>query len=74
RAREASRGEEDHGMSTALALLLGVGVGVGLGMILAPASGEETRGTISHKVHEFGDRMRDRFNERHEPGSASYGT
>ncbi|MBO0912487.1 MAG: YtxH domain-containing protein [Acidobacteria bacterium] len=61
-------------MSTALALLLGVGVGVGLGMLLAPASGEETRGTISHKVHEFSDRMRDRFAEERESGSANYGT
>jgi hypothetical protein len=76
RARQAIRGEEDdHGMSTALALLLGVGLGVGVGMLLAPASGEETRGTISHKVHEFGDRMRDRLSEeRRQSGSASYGT
>jgi hypothetical protein len=74
RAREALRGE-DHGMSTGLALLLGVGVGVGVGMLLAPASGEETRGTISHKVHEFSDRMRDRLAEqRRESGGASYGT
>jgi len=76
RAREALRGEDHHhGMSTGVALLLGVGVGVGVGMLLAPASGEETRGTISHKVHEFSDRMRDRIAEqRRESGSASYGT
>jgi len=75
RAREAIRGEDDGGMSTAVALLLGVGIGVGVGMLLAPASGEETRGTISHKVHEFSDRMRDRFSEEHgDSGSASYGT
>jgi len=74
RARDALRGE-DHGMSTAVALLLGVGIGVGVGMLLAPASGEETRGTISHKVQEYSDRMRDRIAEqRRESGSASYGT
>jgi len=74
RARDALRGE-DHGMSPVLALLIGVGLGVGVGMVLAPATGEETRGTISNKVHEFSDRMRDRFgDERHEPGGESYGT
>ncbi len=75
RATHAIRGEDHHGMSTAAALLLGVGVGVGIGMLLAPASGEETRSTLSNKVHEFGDRMRDRINEqRRESHSESYGT
>ena len=62
-------------MSTAAALLLGVGVGVGVGMLLAPASGEETRSNLSNKVQEFGDRVRDKFSEeRRGPESASYGT
>lgn len=75
RASDALRGEDHHGISTAAALLIGVGVGVGVGMLLAPASGEETRSTLTNKVQEFGDRVRDRFNEpRREPGSASYGT
>jgi YtxH-like protein len=75
RATDVIRGEDHRGMNTAVALLLGIGVGVGVGMLLAPASGEETRNTISNKVHEFGGRVRDRINEeRREPGSASYGT
>jgi len=75
RASDAIRGEDHHHMSTAAALLLGIGVGVGVGMLLAPASGEETRSTISNKVQEFGDRMRDKFSdERRDPDSASYGT
>lgn len=76
RASDVIRGEDHRGMSTAAALLLGVGVGVGVGMLLAPASGEETRSNISNKVQEFGDRMRDRFTgeERRGPESASYGT
>src|SRR5437588_126018 len=75
RARDAIRGEDNRGLGTTAALLIGVGVGVGLGMLLAPASGEETRGTLTNKVQEFGDRVRDRFNEqKREPGSASYGT
>ena len=52
----------------------GVGVGVGVGMLLAPASGEETRSTIGNKVQEFGDRVRDKFEQKREPGTASYGT
>lgn len=75
RASDAIRGEDHRGLGTAAALLIGVGIGVGVGMLLAPASGEETRSTISNKVQEFGDRMRDKFGEeRREPGSVSYGT
>lgn len=75
RASDAIRGEDHHGMGTAAALLVGIGVGVGVGMLLAPASGEETRSNLSNKVHEFGDRMRDKFSEsRHEPGSGTYGS
>ncbi|HZP17705.1 MAG TPA: YtxH domain-containing protein [Terriglobales bacterium] len=76
RASDVIRGEDHHGISTAAALLIGVGVGVGVGMLLAPASGEETRNTISSKVHEFGDRMRDKMSEqqRREAGSGTYGT
>jgi|SRR5215469_10606323 len=75
RASEAILGEDHHGMGAAAALLVGIGVGVGVGMLLAPASGEETRNNLSHKVHEFGDRMRDKFSEsRHAPSSGTYGT
>ena len=75
RATEALRGEDSHYLSTTATLLIGVGVGVGVGLLLAPASGEETRDTITNKVQEFGDRVRDKFNEqKREPGSASYGT
>jgi hypothetical protein len=76
RATEVIRGEDHRGMGTAAALLIGVGVGVGVGLLLAPASGEETRSSISNKVQEFGDRVRDRFNESggREPGNVGYGT
>lgn len=75
RARDAIRGDDHHYLGTTAALLIGVGVGVGVGLLLAPASGEETRGTLTNKVQEFGDRVRDKFNEqKQEPGSASYGT
>ena len=75
RASDALRGNDSHVLGTTAALLIGVGVGVGVGLLLAPASGEETRGTLTNKVQEFGDRVRDKFNEqKREPGSASYGT
>src|ERR1700724_2487560 len=48
RAKDVLRGEDHHYLSTTAALLIGVGVGVGVGMLLAPASGEETRSTIGN--------------------------
>ena len=75
RASEVIRGEDHRGVSTVAALLVGVGVGVGVGMLLAPASGEETRSTISNKVQEFGDRVRDKFSSEREreAGTGTYG-
>lgn len=75
RASDVIRGEDHSGLGTTAALLLGLGVGVGVGMLLAPASGEETRSTISNRVQEFGDRVRDKFQEqRRESGSTgTYG-
>ena len=69
RAHDAIRGEDSHGFGTVAALLIGVGVGVGVGMLLAPASGEETRGTISNKVQEFSGRVRDKFAEGESTGT-----
>ena len=73
RASDAMRGE-DHRIGSVAALLIGVGVGVGVGMLLAPASGEETRSNISNKVQEFGDRMRDKFSGERSSASGTYGT
>jgi hypothetical protein len=69
RASNAIRGEDHFGISNAAALLIGVGVGVGVGILLAPASGEETRSHLSDKVHEFGGRVRDKFSSEREAGS-----
>jgi hypothetical protein len=38
-----------------------VGLGIGVGILLAPASGEETRSSIAEKVQDVGERVRDRF-------------
>ena len=74
RASSVIRGEDHSGLSHAASLLIGIGVGVGVGMLLAPASGEETRTTLSNKVQEFGDRVRDRFSEQKREGSGTYGS
>jgi len=66
RASDAIRGREHTGLSTAAAVLIGVGIGVGVGMLLAPASGEETRENIAGRV-------RDRFAREKEPSTGTYG-
>ena len=74
RAVEVIRGEDHSGVNAAAALVLGIGVGVGVGMLLAPSSGEETRETISGKVHEFGDRVRSKFAEHRRERDSGTGT
>jgi gas vesicle protein len=66
RANDALLGEDHPFMSNAAAALIGVGIGVGIGLLLAPASGEETRSNIAEK-------MRSRFSEK-EPATSTYGT
>jgi hypothetical protein len=74
RAVEVVRGEDHSGINSATALLIGVGVGVGVGLLLAPASGRDTRTQISNRVQEFGGRVRDKFSsEKREPGTGTYG-
>ena len=73
RASDVIRGEDHRGISTAATLLIGVGIGVGVGMLLAPASGEETRNTISNKVQEFSGRVKDKFSEGESSSTGTYG-
>jgi ElaB/YqjD/DUF883 family membrane-anchored ribosome-binding protein len=56
-------GHRDNTLRNVLTFTAGVGVGVGLGILLAPASGEETRSTIGNKVQEMGSQVRSRFND-----------
>lgn len=72
RATEVLRGEDSSLLSTTAALLIGVGIGVGVGMLLAPASGEETRSNIADKVQDFGGKVRDRFSREAE-ATGTYG-
>jgi len=66
RASDVIRGEDRRFISTTTALLLGIGVGVGVGMLIAPASGEETREQLK-------DRVRDRFSRERESATGTYG-
>jgi gas vesicle protein len=53
RAADVLRGEDHSALGTAAAVLIGVGIGLGVGILLAPASGEETRTNIADKVRSF---------------------
>jgi YtxH-like protein len=58
RASDALRGKEDSQIFGKVgALVIGVGIGVGVGLLIAPASGEQTRAEINDKVSEFSDKV-----------------
>ncbi|HVI07545.1 MAG TPA: YtxH domain-containing protein [Candidatus Binatia bacterium] len=52
---------EHNTLRSVVAFAAGVGVGVGAALLLAPASGEETRGQIGEKVSNIGSRVKSRF-------------
>jgi len=61
RATDALRGKQDsHIFGKVGALLIGVGIGVGVGLLIAPASGEETRADVANKIADFGEKIRER--------------
>ena len=73
RASDALRGQ-DHGViSTVTALLTGASAGVGIGMLIAPASGHETRANISAKVKDFREKVRDRAFKEPRGATGTYG-
>jgi hypothetical protein len=51
----------DERVVNLMSFAAGIGLGVGVGLLVAPASGKQTRGTVLGKVHAFGDRARERF-------------
>jgi hypothetical protein len=75
RARTAIYGQEDHPIRNAISFAAGIGLGIGVGMLLAPSPGEETRSSIVGKVHDFGDKLRERFSpEVKKPATGTEGT
>jgi hypothetical protein len=73
RASDVIRGEDSHVFSTTAAVLIGVGIGVGVGILLAPASGEQTRSNIADKVQEFGGKVRSRVSSEPTGATGTYG-
>ena len=74
RATDAIRGEEDSQiLGKAVALLIGVGIGVGVGLLIAPASGEETRAEITDKVSDFSDKVREHTSEKPQSATGTHG-
>lgn len=67
------RGRRSSGWNSAMWALLGVGVGVGVGMLLAPASGEETRTNLSEKAQEVGGKVRGRFSSGPKSPTGTFG-
>ena len=74
RAGDALRGREDsHILGNVGALLIGVGVGVGVGLLIAPASGDDTRAKLTEKVSEFGDKVREHAEKKPPSATGTYG-
>lgn len=63
KASDALQGEDGNAWASAGALLVGLGIGVGIGILIAPASGEETRNSISEKVQDLGGKVWSRGEE-----------
>src|SRR5882672_8502038 len=62
RAADVIRGNDgsNNVLGATGAALLGLGIGVGIGLLLAPASGEETRNNLAEKARTFRDRVSSR--------------
>jgi len=59
-AASAIQPREDHTLRSIVSFAAGVGIGVGAGMLLAPASGGETRSSISDKVKDISNKVKGR--------------
>jgi ElaB/YqjD/DUF883 family membrane-anchored ribosome-binding protein len=71
RASQALMGDDSHILGNVLSLAAGIGIGVGIGLIVAPASGEETRGAIADRVQVFGEKVKSQFSSDSEDYKAT---
>jgi hypothetical protein len=74
RATNVLRGKEESRIFGKVGdLLIGVGVGVGVGLLIAPASGGETRADLADKVSDFGDKVREATGKKLQSATGTYG-
>jgi hypothetical protein len=71
RAKDALYRGENHTARNVVMFMAGIGVGIGAGILFAPASGEETRTSFGDKVHDFGQRVRDRVSPEVKPATGT---
>lgn len=55
---------EDHTLRNVLSFAAGLGLGIGAGILLAPASGAETRNSISNRVQDISDKVKGRVSSQ----------
>ena len=70
-AHDALRGDDHGWVGPALSFLGGVGLGVGVGILMAPASGEETRSALRDKAIDIKNNMKRRAGDM---SSSTFGT
>ena len=73
RASTAIRGNGNPALGNVLRLAAGIGVGVGVGLLLAPASGQETRRAIAETVRQCGNKVRNQVVAKRTQATASAG-
>ena len=61
RGRKMVYREEKHTGRTIGAFAAGLGLGIGVGVLFAPASGKQTRDSISGKLQDIGSQVGERF-------------
>jgi gas vesicle protein len=72
KASRAIRGEDNHSLGNTLRLAAaGIGVGIGAGLLLAPASGQQTRRAIARRVQQFGNKVRKQVFSEHARATAT---
>jgi gas vesicle protein len=64
RASRALRGEDSQAVGNALLLAAGIGVGISVGLLLAPASGRETRTALVESVQKLRNKSASRHSLR----------
>ncbi len=60
RGRNIIYQRENRSLRNVASFAAGVGVGIGVGILFAPASGKETRSSISEKVQDISNQVRER--------------